>query len=102
MNENVCRCAISGQKGSCVALICRVTNYSYKLIEFSFGLPFVGMIKGSSFSELNVYSLKYIIMKTKRSDVICVTKQKRKFCRVRELLLLVVIFFGGLCGGFGQ
>ena len=34
-------------------------------------------------------------MKTKRSDVICVTKQKRKFCRVRELLLLVVIFFVG-------
>jgi len=34
-------------------------------------------------------------MKTKRSDVICVTKQKRKFCRVRELLLLVVIFLVG-------
>ncbi len=38
-------------------------------------------------------------MKTKRSDVICVTKQKRKFCRVRELLLLVVIFLMGYAEG---
>lgn len=58
MNENVCRCAISGQKGSCVAFICRVTNYSYKLIEFSFGLPFVGMIKGSSFFRIECLFVK--------------------------------------------
>lgn len=66
-----------------------------ELIEFSFGLPFIGMMKGCGFSELNVYSLKYIIMKTKKSETICVTRRNRKFCYVKGLLLFVFIFLTG-------